>query len=228
MKTFTAASSLIISCIMLLISTSTASAAFISHNENFFEDTITNLLWHTKLFRTGGRFDITIRSEEQLLDFLGLDQNPDLNGDAIPDTVVWRLAYDDELENLYGNYRYNPDWMMFEHKGVRGMTTRASGTTLAYRVLDDTEVPDLNEPGYYRGLLFYNYIQAKGTEVEESRAVWDEFVFIGYCPMVIGEYSLSVPNTVPEPATFLLFGLGLLGLAGTGRGKQWSSKGSPI
>ena len=91
-----------------------------------------------------------------------------------------------------------------------GTVTLASGTTLDIRTFTNSTTPALSTSSLLDGLLTVKLDRGNGAN--------NDFYFVGSTLTVTAERTLA--TAVPEPATVLLFGLGLLGLGWSLRRKS--------
>jgi len=99
---------------------------------------------------------------------------------------------------------YNYD--IVDHTGAR------NGHPFSIEGLD-TPVNYLTDIGYSGSSLAYTFSSVVDNRIALSEEGWT----IGYSPWCANDVTLGGSAPVPEPATMLLFGSGLIGLAGFGR-----------
>ena len=103
----------------------------------------------------------------------------------------------------WGTYPYNPDNYREDHPAG----------------IDATELPDAMTDG----LSFYRYLSAPGILQYDFRDDLIDLSFynwqIGFTEVCANDVIIGGGAPVPEPATLLLLGSGLIGLAGIGRRK---------
>ncbi len=178
----------------ILILNTTAFAALIDHGD-YFEDTNTGLYWYENTYAFEGGW-VESKSEVEALTTGGF---------------TWELPFLVDLQLLHSTYGTEA---LIDLNGASFITVEGFGGTGVFQSmgwLADTIIHTFGQDVS----ISHNY----ATMETESDGSYNPIIEIGSTGgSWYGAFAISTP--VPEPATMLLLGLGLLGLAGVNRRKK--------